>query len=522
MSATSTPRFPLREPLLRVQVSNGPSPAGSPRLVPGSPRSGWIVSRKVVGFIVTLLAGLVFCTFIYTTVSFYSVYGDSSSSTAVPSSSSSSASASSASTAVPSSALAATRPGPDDRTRAPSRQARQDAKVFQRCQHDPKAKLPDLKKVYSWRARGRRAHDGISVLTQLSVERLSMLRAQCRVWPAELNAVVYVPLMKDFGAISADVPALNGTSLTDIAHLVDQFYQDLQSDPSGHCRLNMELVVEEFDDWEDPTWSLYPTNSLRNRALTMAKSEAVLSLDVDFLPSQEIVSMFNGRAYEDLMRVLDQKTAYVLPAFETSNSGTQGVLLANKVATEGKEAMLSAFSGGDAVGFQVEQYYAGHGPDDFPRWASAGEPYPIEYAKGYEPYVLMARRFVPWYDERMRGYSRNKIVQVNLLAEQLGVKLLGHHRAFVVHSPHPKASNFKATKTSGQWETLLDLYIHIRRDISLGEFVPVVGFAENKKLCGATVSAADLRARIRKKLTAKRAKREAQKEAKLRKQAAGG
>ena len=52
--------------------------------------------------------------------------------------------------------------------------------------------------------------------------------------------------------------------------------------------------------------------------------------------------------------------------------------------------------------------------------------------------------------------------------------------------------------------------------------MPVVGFAENKKLCGATVSAADLRARIRKKLTAKRAKREAQEEAKLRKQAAGG
>ena len=294
MSATSTPRFPLREPLLRVQVSNGPSPAGSPRLVPGSPRSGWIVSRKVVGFIVTLLAGLVFCTFIYTTVSFYSVYGDSSSSTAVPSSSSSSASASSASTAVPSSALAATRPGPDDRTRAPSRQARQDAKVFQRCQHDPKAKLPDLKKVYSWRARGRRAHDGISVLTQLSVERLSMLRAQCRVWPAELNAVVYVPLMKDFGAISADVPALNGTSLTDIAHLVDQFYQDLQSDPSGHCRLNMELVVEEFDDWEDPTWSLYPTNSLRNRALTMAKSEAAAPGRAEKMPVPE-KHFVNGR-----------------------------------------------------------------------------------------------------------------------------------------------------------------------------------------------------------------------------------
>ena len=119
----------------------------------------------------------------------------------------------------------------------------------------------------------------------------------------------------------------------------------------------------------------------------------------------------------------------------------------------------------------------------------------------------------------MRGYSRNKIVQINHLAEQLGVGLLGHPEGFVVHSPHEKASNFKATKTSGQWEALLDLYITIRRDISLGEFVPVVSFAEKKKWCAKSVDSKDLSIIIRKKLKAKRAKRAA-KQAKLRKQAA--
>jgi hypothetical protein len=384
---------------------------------------------------------------------------------------------------------------------------RRDAKVFQRCQHDPKAKLPNLKKVYAWRATGPRVVDEIALLTQLSVERLSMLRSQCRIWPNELNAVVYVPHMKDFGVISDDVRALNGTSLEDIAHLVHGFYQDLQKD--GRCRLNIELVVEEFNDWDDPTWSLYPTNSLRNRALMMARSDAVLLLDVDFLPSRELAEMYTGSRYQDLMDVLDRKVAYVLPAFETKNSGTEGVMLANRVATEGKGSMTAAYDAGDVLGFQVEQYSQGHGPDDFPKWAKATEPYHIRYKKGYEPYLLMKRAYVPWFDERMRGYSRNKIVQVNLLAEQLGVGLLGHDRGFVVHSPHEKASNFKATKTSGQWENLLDLYIHIRRDIALGEFVPVVSFAKKKKLCGRTDSAADLRAVIRKKIKAKRARRAA-------------
>lgn len=37
-------------------------------------------------------------------------------------------------------------------------------------------------------------------------------------------------------------------------------------------------------------------------------------------------------------------------------------------------------------------------------------------AQGYEPYVLAARRFVPWYDERFRGYGRDKIQHLAHLA----------------------------------------------------------------------------------------------------------
>ncbi len=37
-------------------------------------------------------------------------------------------------------------------------------------------------------------------------------------------------------------------------------------------------------------------------------------------------------------------------------------------------------------------------------------------AQGYEPYVLMSRRYVPWYDERFRGYGWDKIVFILDLA----------------------------------------------------------------------------------------------------------
>ncbi len=36
--------------------------------------------------------------------------------------------------------------------------------------------------------------------------------------------------------------------------------------------------------------------------------------------------------------------------------------------------------------------------------------------QGYEPYVLVSRHFVPWYDERFRGYGKDKIQHLTHLA----------------------------------------------------------------------------------------------------------
>ena len=46
---------------------------------------------------------------------------------------------------------------------------------------------------------------------------------------------------------------------------------------------------------------------------------------------------------------------------------------------------------------------------------SAQEPYQIEYCKRYEPWGIISRRLMPWFDERFRGYGRNKIVFVAAL-----------------------------------------------------------------------------------------------------------
>ena len=44
----------------------------------------------------------------------------------------------------------------------------------------------------------------------------------------------------------------------------------------------------------------------------------------------------------------------------------------------------------------MDHYHKGHGPTDFDRWAATDGAYEAHYAQGFEPYVLMLRRHVPW------------------------------------------------------------------------------------------------------------------------------
>ena len=46
---------------------------------------------------------------------------------------------------------------------------------------------------------------------------------------------------------------------------------------------------------------------------------------------------------------------------------------------------------------------------NYKKWFSTAEPYPIKFRSGYEPYVLVARKIMPWYDERFRGYGWDKV-----------------------------------------------------------------------------------------------------------------
>jgi hypothetical protein len=70
-------------------------------------------------------------------------------------------------------------------------------------------------------------------------------------------------------------------------------------------------------------------------------------------------------------------------------------------------------------------------------------PYAVQWRRAYEPYVIVSReKFLP-YDERYRGYTLNKIVQLEWMASR-GATFHVLPRYFVVEERHKDGRNYLA------------------------------------------------------------------------------
>ena len=77
-------------------------------------------------------------------------------------------------------------------------------------------------------------------------------------------------------------------------------------------------------------------------------------------------------------------------------------------ARAGTKAQLKQmFDARNVIQF-AEFYPVGHRSTNYHKFFNVSEPYAIRFKSGYEPYVLVARKLVPWYDERFRGYGWDK------------------------------------------------------------------------------------------------------------------
>ncbi|KAG7673702.1 hypothetical protein KSW81_006894 [Nannochloris sp. 'desiccata'] len=339
-----------------------------------------------------------------------------------------------------------------------------DAYLCREKQQDPQilAELPQLNIEQILDTSKARTQSDVTLVTQLSFERLYMLEGQCDVWNGVISAAVYIALV-------------NGQAVT----VELNSNQDPQLTP-----MDTILSHEVENIWLS---ALYPVNAMRNRAIANARTDVILLLDVDFWPAAELSELMRQPGkYESLLTAVNGGSAIVLPAYETGDSGEVGVEVARESVLGGKDSAAMMFWDGRIKPFHTDRYKAGHRATDFRKWLVASRPYRIRYEEGFEPYVLVARKYVPWTDERFVGYRKNKVVHLLHLAN-LGLQFVVHPRAFVVHSPHPRARTWKVTHTTGLWDQLAELYRQVKEGLESNTYIPSAMYSCGNHVLGPIV-----------------------------------
>lgn len=339
------------------------------------------------------------------------------------------------------------------------------------CTEDTMTALPQLKLEQVWKPSRSGFDTDVTLVTQLSLESLNMLQAQCELWSGPIAAVAYMPLVKG-RLVSMDDAALNGTTVEESKAKLAAFYDAVSH--AGPCRMTLELVSEEVGSAQ--LSSLYPFNALRNHALLLVKTEVVLLLDVDFVPSEELSRIFSARQeYQSTLVYLYNNAVIVLPAFETLQGGAEGQQLALKLAKGSKEKMMGAIVDRQVRQYQVSEYEKGQRATDYTTWLTSNVHYNAKFEEGYEPYIVSARKNVPWYDERFRGHGRDRIVQTLNMAGFVSFAV--HPTAYVIQQPHPQYLSTHLAKESSKFTELLQTYSDIRGSILAGRYEPVSAFS---------------------------------------------
>ncbi|KAM3966037.1 xylosyl- and glucuronyltransferase LARGE1 [Aphomia sociella] len=257
----------------------------------------------------------------------------------------------------------------------------------------------------------------VTLVVQLSIDRLQFLERLVKFWEGPLSAAIYLS--------DCDVTKL------------ENFIRDWSDTLSTRTNIGYHLVFKHDSVH-------YPVNYLRNVALEHVNTPYVFLMDVDFVPMAGLYEHLR-----DSIRIINpypQKKCLVVAAFETQRYRAS--------PPRNKPALLARLTA-DVAPFRVREWPRGHRATDYARWATATAPYEVEWQSDYEPY-LVVHRSVPKYDTRFSGFGWNKVSHsVSLRA--LRYRPLVLPGAFVVHTPHAPSSDIAAFRADPHYRICLAL-----------------------------------------------------------------
>ena len=156
----------------------------------------------------------------------------------------------------------------------------------------------------------------------------------------------------------------------------------------------------------------YPNNILRNVAITNSKSEYILVLDIDMLPSKYLHKQFidfvkrqgSGKNADQ-----NDKTVYVLPCFESRKED---------IFPKTKQILLNDWKTREVRPFYSEICWKCQRVTDYEQWRNSrlvdfmDAAYYVDWEDPWEPFYIAKRTALPLYDGRFKQYGFNRISQV--------------------------------------------------------------------------------------------------------------
>lgn len=277
----------------------------------------------------------------------------------------------------------------------------------------PSEKKSDLLTETLYSAMSPNDSDAITLVTQLTFNRINILKRNLRLWNGPLSVAIYVLLEDDddFKNKKREVRMRLPT------HIFSKF-----------STVSVEII------YGNEVGPLYPINRLRNIAIKNVKTRHVFLIDVDFAPSPDLEFMARNQIfdYDKTRNSTDKRVAFVVPAFDGARH------VNSKDLPETKEELVNMVKRKKRLSpFRKIESPLSHSSTNYSRWYHSNESYEVKnYQDKYEPYlILRLTPKLPLYDERFKGYGMNKISHVMELS-LLGYKFVVLPNVWIVHRYH--------------------------------------------------------------------------------------
>jgi hypothetical protein len=359
-------------------------------------------------------------------------------------------------------------------------------------------KLPDLIRIHAWKSRKEVKGKSISLVTHLSVDRIPSLEQQCSVWPDKIVAAVYIPMTTNSSGGLPLLPGYSSTTLDDMIRGIGSFHVYMEK--TAVCSLDLVFYGQFVEKQHAP--GSYPSNALRNKALSLVETELSLHANVDIIvnpyldsPERNTAGYKDPETYSQLVITAKKNTAFVLPVLDVVNGGQDARIIRNVARSQ---ALAGKKAAKDFIARGILKPYVA--PEDLEksiwsvnleRWAQTSPKdghLLIKLDKGAPPVssvseacILVSTEKSPWFDERFVDNGPGFNIWTRYL-EQAKFKFRVHSSGFGIHLAHERStakSRYLMRRREFRLEVMQFLNSTLQEEIAKGKFKPMMAGCGN-------------------------------------------